>query len=36
MLCGVCNLGQEEILELTELFHKKIDYFLVDLEKKEL
>ncbi len=34
MLCGVCNLGQEEILELTELFHKKIDYFLVDLEKK--
>ncbi len=34
MLCGVCNLGQEEILELTKYFHKKIDYVLVDLEKK--
>ena len=34
LLCGVCNLGQEEILELASLFKEKIDYFLVDLEKK--
>lgn len=34
LVCGVCNLGQEEILELSSLFKEKIDYFLVDLEKK--
>ena len=34
LLCGICNLGQEEILELASLFQEKIDYFLVDLEKK--
>tara|TARA_B100001989_G_C24532239_1_gene462300 strand:+ start:747 stop:1751 length:1005 start_codon:yes stop_codon:yes gene_type:complete len=34
ILCGVCNLGQEEIIEITNIFQSKINYFLVDLEKK--
>lgn len=34
ILCGVCNLGQEEIIEITNIFKSKINYFLVDLEKK--
>ena len=34
MLCGVCNLGQEEIIEITKLYQSKIDYLFLDLEKK--
>ncbi|MCQ9200661.1 MAG: hypothetical protein JJ846_007885 [Prochlorococcus marinus CUG1437] len=34
LLSGVCNFNQEEIIEITSLYNSKIDYFLVDLEKK--
>jgi len=34
LLCGFCNIDQEEIINLAKEFDKFIKYYVVDLEKK--
>ena len=36
LICGFCNLDQEFIIMLAKEFDKYTNYYLVDLEKKEL
>ena len=34
LICGFCNFDQTQILEFVRIYNSKVDYFLVDLEKK--